>query len=573
MKKKESRRSRLLDLLARTRRPLRFAELTVAYARRFPEDAGGHEVLSPALGALLYGGEVTRVGSGRGVVRYQLAGRAPRPNAAKQRLPGIVWEIVDRGYREMGAPIATGEIRRRLKECGQWPDRFPRLVAVLDAMAVDPTGPAIMSRAKTRSTVALRRAPAKPSRGRTPSFWVPAWAPPQCAVMAPTAADALRYAIGAASREAGMPVSQRELRWWIAAQPMESWWRRELSPARTGAVLRNVVLRDRERASEPDALHVVDGPLTCHGGAPKRYALGPTTDAAIQACHITDAVAMLDLAVELETRIALRQIGLPAAARRRLERMREGAVRAALSIYCGPLDARAFERAHRRRTKAALAIASWQEVAMRSGPALITLRTEQRQEQARWRATKIIVRQIDTSGTVSTSSAHPAIVGRAALLSPAIAMRYVLRGEQAGEIAAPRPGLVYSAARRFPRPPEPQHDATRSRRLVRGDELALLDAVDVWCSVRRRAATKTAHTPTIRADAITTIVGSVLRDAKLIDEMKEQAYVAEEVRRTLNALSDLLHGRLPGKGRVTPLAKQRALVETGDHVAPAFRRS
>ena len=165
---------------------------------------------------------------------------------------------MDRVYREMGEPVSTGEIRRRLKERGAWPDRFPRLIAVLDAMAVDSMDAAIMGRATARSTSALRRAPAKPSRGRTSGFWVPAWAPPQCAVVAPTAAEALRYAIGAASREAGMPVSQRELRWWIAAQPTESWWWRELSPARTGAALRNVALRDRERDGEPEALHVVE---------------------------------------------------------------------------------------------------------------------------------------------------------------------------------------------------------------------------------------------------------------------------------------------------------------------------
>lgn len=550
VKKKESRRSRLLDVFARAKRPLRFAELIAAYTRRFPEDVGGHEAWSSALGALLHSGEATRVGRGRGVVGYRVALRVPRPSAATRRLPRIVWEIVDRVYRETGEPVSTGEIRRRLKERGAWPDRFPRLVAVLEASAVDPTDVAIMSTETARSTAALRRAPAKPSRGRTPSFWVPAWAPPQCAVVAATAADALRHAIGAASREAGMPVSQRELRWWIAAQPTESWWRRELSPARTGVVLRNVALRDRARDGEPDALHVVAGPLTCHGGAPKRYTLGPAAAAAIRACHITDAVTMLQLEVELETRIALRQLGLPAAVRRRLERARETAVRTAWSTYSGTLNARAFERACRRRAKATRAIACWQEAAMRAGPASITLRTERRQERERWRAAKEIVHQLGEHETTAPTSRGDAgtsgIVGHAALLSPARAKQYVWRAKIAGEIAAPRPELAYSAARRFPRPHDSTHDAARSARLVSGDELALLDAVDVWCTVRERAAIEdTSPTPTTISTQISTIVGPVLRDRALIDSLRGRAGISGDARRLFAILAELLYGQLP----------------------------
>jgi hypothetical protein len=575
VQKKESRRSRLLDVFARAKRPLRFAELIAAYARRFPEDVGGHEALSSALGALLHSGEVTRVGRGRGVVRYRVALRLPRPRAASRRLPRIVWEIVDRVYQETGEPVSTGDIRRRLKERGAWPDRFPRLVAVLDAMAVDPTDAAI-SRVTARSTAALRRAPAKPSRGRTPSFWVPAWAPPQCAVVAPTAADALRHAIGAASREAGMPVSQRELRWWIAAQPMESWWRWKLSPARTGAALRNVALRDGARDGEPDALHLVAGPLTCHGGAPKRYTLGPVADAAIRACHITDAVTTLELDVELETRIALRQLGLPAAVRRRLERARETAVRTALSAYCGTLSARAFERACRRRAKAMGAIASWQEAAMRAGPVSLTLRTERRQERERWRAAREIVHQLGEHETTAPTSRGVAgtldIVGHAALLSPARAKQYVWRMKMAGEIAAPRPELVYSAARRFPRPHDSTHDAARAARLVSGDELALLDAVDVWCRVERQTATdRSASTLMTVSARIAIILGPVLRDPVFIHALRGRADIAGEARQQLAILGELLHGRLPCETRGGAPVKAFGSRQTGGDEGPAIR--
>lgn len=216
--RKESRRTRLLVLFRRAARPLRFADLVTAYARRFPNDPGGYEALSSALGALLYSGEVARVGRGRGVVRYRIGERSPRSSATKRPNPSVVWNVVDQAYRATGGPVSTAEIRRELKARRAWPDRFPRLVAVLDAMAIDHDAPIMSSRA-AHSRAALRRAPAKPSGGRLPGFWVPAWAAPQCAVTAPNAADAHRYAIGAASKEAGMPVSQRELRWWIAAQP------------------------------------------------------------------------------------------------------------------------------------------------------------------------------------------------------------------------------------------------------------------------------------------------------------------------------------------------------------------
>ena len=122
-------------------------------------------------------------------------------------------------------------------------------------------------------------------------------------------------------------------------------------------------------------------------------------------------------------------------------------------------------------------------------------------------------------------------------------MRYALRVEQAGELIAPRPGLVYTAARRFPRPSERPPDVTRSPRLVPGDELALLDAVDVWCAVRRRAAAKTSK-PTMGPKAITTIAGSVLRDAPLIDALKTQGEIPKDIRQALTIVSELLRGRL-----------------------------
>ena len=552
MGKKESRRTRLVDLLDRAGRPLRFADLVTAYSRRFSEDVGGHEALSSALGALLHSGEVRRVGRGRGIVRYRLAGHSSRSSASKRPSPATVWEVVDLAYRETNAPVSTGEIRRRLKARRAWPDRFLRLVAALDTMAVDPADVSIASVRAARSATALRRAPAAPSRGRVPGFWTPAWAPLQCAVAAPSAADALRYAIGAATREAGMPVSQRELRLWIAAQPPESWWRRELSPARTGAALRNVALRDRNREGEPDAVCVVKGPLTCHGGAPKRYAVGAPSDAALQACHITDAVTMLQLDVELESRLELSDAPFVAPIRHRLRRAREEAVRAALTSYCETVDTHAFRLARRRRARALHVVASWQASRKATGAAVATAqRIERDQELARWRATTTIVRQLALHASERASRPRrpnaAGIIGKSALLTPAEAKRGTVRAMTTPKkIAALRPAPVYAAARRFPRPGTTVRSNTRAARLVFGDELALLDIIDVWCLLQRRAEREEgASTSPIPQDLVVTVLGSVLRDAALIEALRDHPTASAASRAALDHVSKLLRCRLP----------------------------
>ena len=265
---------------------------------------------------------------------------------------------------------------------------------------------------------------------------------------------------------------------------------------------------------------------------------------------------MLQLEVELETRIALRRLGLPAAVRRQLERARAGAVRTALSTFCGTLDANAFERAHRRRAKAMRAIASWQEVAMRAGPASITLRTEQRHERERWRAAREIVHQLGKHETTAPTSRGDAGLLVSLVMPhsyPLRAKQYVWRMKIAGEITAPRPELIYSAARRFPRPHDSTHDAARSTRLVSGDELALLDAVDVWCTVERQTATdRSTSTLTTILARIATILGPVLRDPALIGALQGRADISGEARQQLAILGELLHGRLPCGTRGVP---------------------
>lgn len=555
VKRKESRRVRLLRLFARARRPLRFAEVLTAFAQHYPAETGGHEALSSTLGALLHSGQVTRVGRGRGMVRYRLARSAPPPSTPrqrKQRLIPDVWAIVDQEYRAQGAPVPTGAVRRALKQRGAWPDRFPRLVAVLEAMTLDSPDARPLSTGAAQSTAALRRVHAAPSRGKVAGFWVPAWAPPQCAISAPTAADALRYAIAAAGRETGMPVSQRELRRWIAAQPPGSWWRRQLSPRRTGAALRNVSLRDGARAGERDAIHVVEGPLTCHGGPPRRYSMGPASQAKILACRITDAVSMLELEVELQSRADLADADLPASLRRRLERTRETAVRVALTSYCGTLDVSAFGLARRRRARALNVIERWQAVTAPMRDAVATAqRIEQRREAGCWRATMTIVRRLATRTSNPTSRQRGMqdlrIIGKAALLTPAEAMRYVVRAQTGSEIVAARPGLVYADARRFPRPEASDRGSTRAVRLVSGDKLAMLDAVDVWCAVQRRAQRERDDSGRSGRCEVIVLLGSVLRDTKPIDALRAHPDTSRARRRTLEIVAQLLEGQLAGR--------------------------
>lgn len=72
MHRKESRRARLLELLSRERRPVRFAELVEAYIGRHPSNARGHDSLSSALGALLYIGQIVMEERRRGHATYRL---------------------------------------------------------------------------------------------------------------------------------------------------------------------------------------------------------------------------------------------------------------------------------------------------------------------------------------------------------------------------------------------------------------------------------------------------------------------------------------------------------------------
>lgn len=547
MSKKVSRKSRLLELLSFEKRALKFADVLDGYARLFPGEVVGHEALSSALGALLHSGEVTRVGRGRGLVRYRLAAR-PRSNVPDRgRMTSIVYDIVDLAYRTTLAPISTGEIRRALQLRGAWPDRFPRLIALLESMAIDALDPWARGQSAARSAAVLRRAAAALLRGNAPGFWLPSWAPLQCAISASTASDALRYAIAAASRESGMPVSQREIRQWIAAQPPESWWRGHLTPARTGAALRNVALRDQSRRGEAHAVHVIEGPLTAHGGAPKRYCVGEPDDVTARLCHITDAVLMLDLGTELAVRATMRQLALPEHIRRRLERARDAAVLRALDSYCGTFDATTLSSARRRRGRCLRATLSWQSAASSSPVSGHAFAKEQRSEYASWRAMLTLVRKFATETESRRRRRDEVdIVGRAGLLTPAEALRWAGGLESRGVITSRRPALIYATARRFPtRAPRPA-EGGRPERLPPGDGLALLDAVDVWCALRGRAerGERGQSRCCFSWKSIPIALGTVLRDAGVIEELRAISNLPHESREMFAEVAKLLQGRV-----------------------------
>lgn len=210
MARQSSRRARLHDLFeSDPRRAYSFAVLVDEYGHRFPGEPSGHGTLTAPLGALIHAGDVVREGRGRGMVRYRRSARPRQHQLDRQRLREEICRIVEQEHATTGAPVSTADVRRALQREGRWPDRFPRLVALLEAMAGE-SGPArANSTAEGAGVGALQRAPARRVRGRMPGFWLPGHAAPQCAVLAPTATEALRVAIATACAESGLPVSQQ----------------------------------------------------------------------------------------------------------------------------------------------------------------------------------------------------------------------------------------------------------------------------------------------------------------------------------------------------------------------------
>jgi hypothetical protein len=88
-------------------------------------------------------------------------------------------EIVESHYRSERCPISTASIRVGLKEEGLWPDRFGGLSAMLRALR---TAPRRGQSIKQVTRPSLKLAPTRTATSRTVAFWIPIWAPDQCAL-------------------------------------------------------------------------------------------------------------------------------------------------------------------------------------------------------------------------------------------------------------------------------------------------------------------------------------------------------------------------------------------------------
>lgn len=300
-----SRRAKLARLIAEPgvnrKGGISFAELLAKYQSAFPDDAATHDSLTSAVGALLHEGAVVRAGK-RGRRILYAVGRA-RANGGKRlvrrsELAAAAVAIVESFYRSERCPISTREIRSALKEQGLWPDRFAGLPAMLRALRSAP-GRGRSFEPVTRP--ALKLAPTLTATGRTAAFWIPVWAPDQCAMRPPDRGEALRRAVDLAGAEVGRPVSKRELEWWLDTQPAGSILRAGLAGAGLGPTIKNTVDRDRPHPSLAGRLHRVAGPLTISDRRSPRYTVGPPAPNDIATCTFEDAVDALRPARELAT--------------------------------------------------------------------------------------------------------------------------------------------------------------------------------------------------------------------------------------------------------------------------------
>ena len=227
--------------------------------------------------------------------------------ADRDLLAPEVIAIVDELYRREQCPIPTASIRVMLQERGLWPDRYDRLHALLRTLSrPSPEGVATESRDEPR----LKRADDGSPGSLASAFWLPASAPDQCPMTPANSAQALRRAVAAASAALGLPIAKRELGWWAEALPPESPLRKALSSIPLSPLIKNVLDRDERHRGVSGRLHIVTGPLTCHGGpAPRLLVREPIVDE-VDACRFADAVTTLRAASETRGISALYRLAI-----------------------------------------------------------------------------------------------------------------------------------------------------------------------------------------------------------------------------------------------------------------------
>lgn len=223
----------------------------------------------------------------------------------------IVLEALRRGHRRLDRALSTREVAEEIEaeERALSTDHPNAVKKYLDTLARETVRGPKASRAPKVVRISAEGAAGQPS-----NHWLPAGAAPDEseeleALVAPRSkADAVRQAVGRAAKDLARPVSRTELRWWLEWTGAPPVLRKALTAARAGTCLSDTYRTDRHHAGEEGRLHQVTTQLTCHGGAPVRWSLGPATAWQEALCRVEDVAGAFRLPEELQSIQALERL-------------------------------------------------------------------------------------------------------------------------------------------------------------------------------------------------------------------------------------------------------------------------
>lgn len=180
----------------------------------------------------------------------------------------------------------------------------------------------------------VRKITADGPSGQPTSHWLPANVEPErpATAAARSKSAAIRLATGHVQDVLGRPVTRTEIRWWLEGPGGEDAVSSALSSRHVGRRLGKAWDWDRRAVSEAGRLHRVATPLTCHGGPPIRWSLGPPGQSAEALCYFEDLVSTLRPADESESirRLERRAATLDSPVLQRLADIRRALLAAAL---------------------------------------------------------------------------------------------------------------------------------------------------------------------------------------------------------------------------------------------------
>lgn len=243
----------------------------------------------------------------------------------------LVLQALRSVYGRRGRPVSTREVE----------DEIDRLELPLDPNNANTVRQHLhtLCRQTTRGPRAARRPKARkitatgPS-GQPTSHWAPANAEPKkkATAAARSKAAAIRIVVGRVQEALGRPATRTEVRWWLDGPGSQDDIGRTISSRHAGRRLSDTWSWDRKAEGQAGRLHQVSTALSCHGGAPVRWSLGPPGPNGERRCHLEDLVAVLRPADESESirRLERRSAALRSDVLRGLADTRRGLLAAVL---------------------------------------------------------------------------------------------------------------------------------------------------------------------------------------------------------------------------------------------------